>query len=538
MLFRSYEFKDIHCTRIAEGIAYPDLHTFGSDETQEGESYTKDENSGQPKSLAVTQSLHSTLPFHKNTHNAPKYSPEYRLYNAMDCVVLPEILPKQLAKIERDGNTHAYESQRALLRASVFNSAFGIRMPPDALPTLRTHLDNQFIVTRQRVRNHIGNQEYNPNSVQQKRALFYGDKHSTKSTDEKHLLKLQQSTNAFISKAATLHLAFGKLKTARNTYSKMRLLNGRFVYALDPIGTRFGRPSSRQFLIYGGNAQNQNEVTKSLMLPEEGYVLYKADGAQAEARVIANEANEPQMLEIFAKGLDFHSEIFSIMYNMPASEARTYYPPVGMGRHSGRYICKRVGHGKNYGLTGYGIAVQLGIPSAHGKKLDKLHTAKFPRMGEWRKELETQYYRKGRRFITCLGRTYTFYHSPWRRVMNNVLAYMGQSPVGDLTNGVYTWVLDDVECAIISLLEHDGFYFQLPESIGWSAHAEILTQVRARMERTLTCVNGNEFSIPCDLTMCTKNFNTKDKTQAIELESIAPTYLDSTYERAQVHIPS
>ena len=47
---------------------------------------------------------------------------------------------------------------------------------------------------------------------------------------------------------------------------------------------------------------------------------------------------------------------------------------------------------------------------------------------------------------------------------------------------------------------HDSIVFQIPLSIGWTKHAEILLSIKNKLETPLS-IHGREFIIPADIAM-------------------------------------
>lgn len=554
-----FRFKDIHCTRIAMGVLYPDLFTSGGDDDELDYKRGGMDQSGQRKSLSVLQSLFSTLPFHKDEgrDGGPNYGNRYWTYSCKDSIVLNECLPKVIERLEATGNIETYNRQRRLLEPLVFNSIHGLAIEEGGLDRLRSKLNHKCLILEKHIRDAVGNQKFNPRSWVQRNKYFYVEQKHYKylnkgkpTTDKFALNKLRGSDRKEIHEPATLLLKYSDKRTALGN-SNILLVEGRVVTQMDPIGTRYSRTSSRAMTYekkrvgrpeYGTNIQNMPSELKQLLIPEPGYVLYKADGAKAETYVVAYDGGVRSLMDALEGGVDIHSFYASLMFGgPPTSEYQTSHkPPEGLGRHTARAIGKMTGHAYDYGITGIGLAMRLGIPPTRGKVLLGLIEDAIPGVDAWHEQLKRQFF-KDRTITNLLGRKYTFYSTTgrgkgadWAKSRNNIYSFIPQSTVGDLVNGVYSWIYyKDVWCRdiILSLLEHDGFYFQIPLSVGWSKHSNLLNIIRGGMQRPLQCPNGNSFSIPCDLTMLPHNFDSKGA-GARELEEIGSEYLEETYREA------
>jgi len=555
ILFENYGFRfsNIHCTRIGMGILYPDLFTSGGDDDRGAYSRGNKDQSGQRKSLSTLQSLFSTLPFHKDEgrDGGPHYGEKFWGYSCKDSIVLPECHAKVMERLEATGNLDTYERQRRLIEPLSFNGVHGIRLKEGGIDELYQTLNHQCLILERRVKEAVGDTTFNPRSHTQVKAYFYTkQKHrpyldkGKPTTDKYALQKLKGSPRPEIHIPATILAEYKSKRTALG-HAKIALYNGRLTTHGDPIGTRYGRTSSRQWswarggVRYGVNYQNQDAELKKLMLPEPGYVLYKADEAKAETYVVAYDGNIKSLMAALESGLDVHSWYASLMFGGPPTKAyqTSYKPPEGLGRHTARAIGKMTGHAYDYGITGIGLAMRLGIPPARGKVLLGLIEDAIPGVDEWHEQLKRQFF-KDRTITNLLGRRYTFYSTTgrgkgadWAKSRNNIYSFIPQSTVGDLVNEVYTTIYKSIREIILSLLEHDGFYFQILLNLGWEIHTAILDTIRSLMQRTLHCPNGNTFSIPCDLTMLPHNFDSKGE-GARELESIGSEYLEETYTEA------
>jgi len=96
---------------------------------------------------------------------------------------------------------------------------------------------------------------------------------------------------------------------------------------------------------------------RAAFVASPGHQLLSADYSQIELRLMAHFSEDPLLVDAYKTGRDIHtltaSEVFGI-------------PPEGMDKHV-RARAKAVNFGIVYGISGYGLSVQLGIPQSEAK---------------------------------------------------------------------------------------------------------------------------------------------------------------------------
>ena len=100
------------------------------------------------------------------------------------------------------------------------------------------------------------------------------------------------------------------------------------------------------------------------------WLLVSADYSQIELRVLAHLSQDPQLLEAFARGDDVHSDTASQVFSV----AREDVTP------EQRRMAKVVNFGVLYGLSGYGLSRDLGIPAEQAEEFIKRYFDTFGRV--------------------------------------------------------------------------------------------------------------------------------------------------------------
>lgn len=166
-------------------------------------------------------------------------------------------------------------------------------------------------------------------------------------------------------------------------------------------GTVTGRLSSR-----GPNLQNIPRVTtsdliKPMFVPPKGFLLLEVDYSQAELRVVAEIANETNMIDIFRRGynihlatackankvLDRYSEMKAI-YDDPNHKDNLFW----IKQHK---RAKLINFGILYGQTKYKLAIELGCSHDEAQIFIDEWFEMYPAIGKWIKKQHRQAKREG-----------------------------------------------------------------------------------------------------------------------------------------------
>ena len=101
---------------------------------------------------------------------------------------------------------------------------------------------------------------------------------------------------------------------------------------------------------------------------EPGHVLVSADYSQIELRLLAHVADIPALRESFARGEDIHARTASEVFGVPMA---------GMDPMT-RRRAKAINFGIIYGISGFGLARQLGITPGEARGYIDAYFARYP----------------------------------------------------------------------------------------------------------------------------------------------------------------
>jgi DNA polymerase-1 len=166
-------------------------------------------------------------------------------------------------------------------------------------------------------------------------------------------------------------------------YRQLTKLKGTYVDALPALidaqtgrlHTSFNQAGAATGRLSSSNPNLQNipirtalgREIRAAFIPREGWKLLVADYSQIELRLLAHLSDDPLLLEAFRNGEDIHtrtaSEVLGVPPMLVTAEARRE--------------AKAVNFGIVYGISGFGLAAQLGIPRAEAEKYIKNYFARY-----------------------------------------------------------------------------------------------------------------------------------------------------------------
>ena len=103
-------------------------------------------------------------------------------------------------------------------------------------------------------------------------------------------------------------------------------------------------------------------------IAEEGHVLMAADYSQIELRLLAHMAEVPALIEAFHAGQDIHARTAADIFGLPLEAVDK----------EARRRAKTLNFGIIYGMSAFGLAGRLGIPTGEAKGVIDAYFARYP----------------------------------------------------------------------------------------------------------------------------------------------------------------
>jgi DNA polymerase I len=264
-------------------------------------------------------------------------------------------------------------------------------------------------------------------------------------------------------------------------------------------GTTTGRLSS-SFSEFGTgtNLQNIEESLRSIFIADPGMKLAYFDAEQGESRVVgAIEGNlfgDWRYLDACESG-DLHTNVAKLVWRdllwtgEPDHDRRLAEQPY-YRHYDRRFMCKKIGHGTNYGGGPSTLAAQAKVDRHLIEQFQPAYFAAFPAHQRWHAHVRKQIGETG--CLTSLtGRRRRF----WGRrnddsVIREAIAYDPQGSLADIVNRGMLQVWRAGEAQLL-LQIHDALVVQFPEE----REHDIVPRLQAQLLAPIQLA-GRSFTIP------------------------------------------
>lgn len=430
----------------------------------------------------------------------PKKTPESVLwrYNCLDACRTFEVAGVLLQTLDKLGLKEIYDHSMSLYEPVLFMMINGVGIDRQE----RVRQKEELIESMNEIQswiNFVLDEEFNVDSTPQMRSLFYDQiglpiirhrKTGNPTLDKDALPKIAKK-HPLLSPLVDRILVLRSASTFNSNFLQAILdSDGRMRCQYHIGGTETGRFSSTKNAFgRGANLENiprprdQTDETpilefpnvRSLFVPDPGMVIADFDLDRADAHCVAWAAGADALKEMFAKGTDVHlANAFVIGGEQlpPIEELHPDHPKYKehLKPHKlKRQFAKNLVHGTNYG--GKERAVHEAVSSVYGLEGITIHQvreaqdywfATHPEIAQWHKDIEIELMTR-RRITTPFGRTRFYLDRIDPSVVNQALAYLGQSPVADVINKGLRKVYENLPWCQNLLQNHDSIVFQFPK---------------------------------------------------------------------------
>jgi DNA polymerase-1 len=284
-------------------------------------------------------------------------------------------------RLAREKRTTIYEVlERPLIPIIAEMEFTGIRIDPAVLKNLSRIFAEKIAIVEEEIHKLAG-MPFNVGSPKQLGEVLFDNmglqggkknKSGTWSTSVDVLDKLAAEGHAIAEKT----LEWRQASKLKSTYTDA-LVNdinpktGRVHTSFSMAQTNTGRLSSSD-----PNLQNipirteDGRKIREAFIADDGYVLLSVDYSQVELRLAAELADIKALKQAFHDGQDIHSMTASQVFGIPIEEMT---PEI-------RRRAKAINFGIIYGISGFGLGKQLGIPTSEAADYIKKYLARFPEL--------------------------------------------------------------------------------------------------------------------------------------------------------------
>ncbi len=298
------------------------------------------------------------------------------------------------------------------------------------------------------------------------RTISTNDEALTKIADREPLLrgvvskiKELRSLGVFLSTFINAQLdTDGRMRCSFN-------IAGTETYRFSSSANAFGSGLNPQNIPAGGDTDDGLELpnVRSLFVPDPGFTFFDVDLSSADPRIVAWEADEPEMKAMFREGLSPYVEV-----------AKEYLrDPTVTKKHPRYRSFKELINGTHYLGQPKGLAERIGFTVADTERAQNWYFQRFPKIKKWQDDLKDQIFK--RRFVqNIFGYRCHVFDRIEGTLMNQMAAWIPQSTVGCLINRGYVAIdakLPDVQ---VLLQVHDSLAGQFPTHLGDSILRDIV----------------------------------------------------------------
>jgi len=458
------------------------------------------------------------------------------VYNGLDCCVTYEVLDALLPQLN-DYTSRTYDFSRALQGPVLEMRLRGVKIDEWRRADIREEYFNRLESAEARLErivregcNFVG---FNWRSSQDLCKLFYQifripvmgkTKTGAPSVNRDTLEKMEAYSIArtiieYMTYMRDIKKRLEVIKTAidpdgriRTSYNIAGTSTGRFSSSFSEFGT-------------GGNLQNIEEFLRTMFIADSGMKLANFDAEQGESRVVGaiewNIFKRGDYLDACESG-DLHTAVARICWpDLPwpgdlegdrVLAEQPYY------RHySRRFMCKKLGHGTNYGGRPNTMSTQTKTDLALIIEFQSKYFKAFPAHQTWHAWVEEQVRAHGR-LVSLTGRERHFFG---RRdsddVIREAIAFDPQGSLADIVNQGMLNVFQANDCQLL-LQNHDSILVQYPEKKEDVIVPKILDQLR----HAIPLKHGRTLVIPygCKTGWNWGEFNDNPKKGPVNLDGL------------------
>lgn len=249
---------------------------------------------------------------------------------------------------------------------------------------------------------------------------------------------------------------------------------GTETYRFNSSKDAFGSGTNLQNIPAGDEDEDHEEGglvlpnIRKLFIPDYEKLIFDVDLSGADAQVVAWEADDDMMKEIFRSGQKIHAINAKDMFGAlagPDGKKMPYY-----------YYAKQGCHLTNYGGKVRTMAIATGMLMIEAEAFQKRWFEIHPGIKEWHERTQGQL--ESRRYVENKFGYRRFYFDRIDNILPQALAWIPQSTVACVTNRQLKAVETNVPEAELLLQVHDSLVGQVRKDLWWRVKPELHKNLR------------------------------------------------------------
>lgn len=320
---------------------------------------------------------------------------------ALKAKFLYETKEKFLSELKNKELINLYENIELPLTKVLGRMEYnGIYVSRDVLENMGKEINDKMNLVSNNIYNLVGH-EFNINSPKQlgevlfdELGLSHGKKNQSGYSTANDVLTKLKGTHPVIDEI----IEYRMLAKLYSTYIE-GLINtispdGKIHTIYSQVTARTGRLSSLE-----PNIQNipvryeYGKMIRKAFLPSDNAVILSSDYSQIELRILSSIAHIDSMVEAFKHGIDIHTKTAADIFKVNIDDVNKDM----------RRIAKAVNFGIIYGISGYGLAENVGISPKEAKEFIDNYLNTYPGIKEYMDNMKKEAYENG--FVkTLFGR--------------------------------------------------------------------------------------------------------------------------------------
>lgn len=414
-------------------------------------------------------------------------------YNCKDCVKTYEVDTVEQANVDAYNLRGPHDFQQSLIHPVLESMNRGVKVDQKLRSKLAMELHEEMAKHEQEISYILGH-SLNTNSPLQMRKLLYDDclmrvivnpKTKKPTTNAAALTTIAQREPLLrplvrkIAEARSLGVYFSTFVEAPlDIDQRMRCsygIAGTETFRFSSKKNAFGTGANLQNMSAGGEVEDAlpgEEVltlpnVKQMFVPDQGMEFFDIDLSSADFRVVVWEADDLELKQMLAAGLDPYTEL-----------AKEYFHDNTISKkHPARQKFKIVGHATNYLGKAPVIARGTGLLVHEVDKLQKWYFGKHPGIKNWQNRIIDQLNRT-KTVTNAFGYRRVYFERIEGNLYNQAIAWIPQSTIGILINHGYRNIYKNLREVQVLLQVHDSLAGQYPIHLRDWAQKRIMEETR------------------------------------------------------------